>query len=115
MKSRRRAYRRVKADYGTFRDDLDGEDASVGVDREKLTPALRAYFALHEMNADWDVIDRTPDAALVSSLAMICPFNPPEKQALLECADTAARCEMMIALMEMALRADAESSERPPH
>jgi Lon protease-like protein len=38
----------------------------------------------------------------VTSLAMICPFAPSEKQALLEAPSLAERARIMIALMEMA-------------
>lgn len=110
-----RGYRRVRPEFESFRSDTEHSGAEVKIDRGALIPVLRGYFDAHGMNADWDVIDETPDAALVSSLSMICPFDPPEKQALLECVDAGARCDMMIALMEMHLRADAESGEGPPH
>ena len=35
-------------------------------------------------------------------MAMMCPFAPSEKQALLEAADLAARAELLTALVEMA-------------
>ncbi|MEM6490570.1 MAG: LON peptidase substrate-binding domain-containing protein [Pseudomonadota bacterium] len=110
-----RGYRRVHAGFAPFADDLTPVDDAATIDRDRFTPVLRSYFDAHQMNADWSVIDQTPDEALISSLAMICPFEPPEKQALLECTDMVARCEMMITLMEMHLRADGETRERPPH
>jgi Lon protease-like protein len=42
----------------------------------------------------------------VTTLAMVCPFDPAEKQVLLEAGDTAQRCKLLIGLVESALRAD---------
>ena len=95
-------YRRVVADYARFRADFDSETATV-VDRPRLIGALRAYFTLHNISADWDAITQTADEKLVTSLAMICPFESSEKQALLESANLAERCRLMTALIEMAV------------
>ena len=45
-----------------------------------------------------------PDDELVTTLAMICPFDAGEKQALLEAADLARRAGVLIACLEMAGR-----------
>ena len=88
-------YRQVLASYARFRDDLDGsEDASV-VERKRLLPALRAYLELSSVPADWKAIERAPSDALVNSLAMVCPFEPSEKQALLEAPTLAERSRVM--------------------
>ncbi|HKS90242.1 MAG TPA: peptidase S16, partial [Stellaceae bacterium] len=62
----------------------------------------KAFFKLHEITADWEAIMTTGDERLITSLAMICPFAPSEKQALLEAADLDARAELLTALVEMA-------------
>ena len=48
---------------------------------------LRGYFDRHGIEADWSAIENAPLAGLVTSLCMICPFEPEEKQALLEAGD----------------------------
>jgi Lon protease-like protein len=54
-------------------------------------------------------VQQTSDERLVSSLAMGCPFEPNEKQALLEAPDLTRRTEILTALMEMsAMGADAD-------
>lgn len=97
-----RLHRQVEVSYERFADDL-GEPSEPHLDRERLTPALKGYFSLHGLTADWETIERTPDHHLITCLAMICPFKPNEKQALLECPTTAARADTMITLIEMAL------------
>ena len=57
--------------------------------------------AIGGQGADWDAVREAPTQALVSSLAMGCPFAANEKQALLEADTTTARADCLIALMEM--------------
>ncbi len=95
-------YRQVEADYDAYADDL--ADVPPGqFDRPRLLNALRGYCERHNLPADWDSINAAPDDLLVHSLAMICPFTPGEKQALLEAADFPARAAMLTTLLEMAL------------
>jgi hypothetical protein len=47
------------------------------------------------------------DDRLVTTVAMLAPFAPQEKQALLEAIDVKARAELLIGLLEMAVRANA--------
>ncbi|MEE9544976.1 MAG: hypothetical protein V3V55_05210 [Rhodospirillales bacterium] len=44
---------------------------------------MRNFFDLKEIDADWAAIEEADDEFLVASLAMVCPFEPREKQALL--------------------------------
>jgi len=94
-------YRRVSADYSRFAGDL-AEPPPLAVDRARMLPALRSYFDHHGLSADWDAIEGADDEALVICLAMACPFEPGEKQALLECRGEGERVDMMQALFEMA-------------
>ena len=97
-----RGYRRMVPDWTAYRGDVEstGETA---VDRDRLLTALRGYFTHKGIKADWDVIERTDDVRLVTMLAMICPFDASEKQALLVAREIDERAEAMIALMEMAI------------
>ena len=65
--------------------------------------ALKAYLELAEIPADWDSIVKAETGPLITSLAMICPFGPAEKQALLEAHDLFERSRIMTALVEMSL------------
>ncbi len=94
-------YRRVVPDFARFRADLEPEPAAA-IDRERLLKALRAYLAQQGISVDWEAITGTADEKLVTSLAMICPFEASEKQALLECAGLAERSRLMTVLIEMA-------------
>jgi Lon protease-like protein len=97
-----RGYRRVAADWAPFAADLD-EDPEIVVDRDRLLTVLKPFLKLHNMELNWKAIEAAGDLALTVSLAMACPFEPREKQALLEAPDPSDRAETLIALMEMAM------------
>ncbi len=93
-------YRRVAADYGRFRGDLD--EPAGEIDRAQLLQTLGAYFAANGIEGDWKAIEETEDERLITSLAMACPFAAPEKQALLEAMTLSERARAMTAIMAMA-------------
>ena len=53
------------------------------------------------MQADWSSVMTAPGEALINALAMMCPFDPAEKQALLEAEGVAQRASALIALLEI--------------
>lgn len=107
-------YRKVLANYDEFAADLaPGTPPNDAVNRERLGPALKGYLEMHGLAADWHAIEQAPAETLINALAMICPFAPPEKQALLEAGDVMARADMMVTLLEMAL-AGRHSDPQPP-
>ena len=63
---------------------------------------LRGYFQQHQIQADWDAVSSVPGERLVTSIAMICPFEPSEKQALLEAPGLNERARLLTAIIEMA-------------
>lgn len=96
-----RGYRRVRGDFSAFIADLDLAPQPTEFGREALLSALRGYFARRGIDANWDAIRRLPDDMLVVTLAMLCPFDPPEKQALLEAPTDAERASTLLALLQM--------------
>ncbi len=72
-----------------------------GFDRLRLLAALKAYLTRRSLEVDWEAAKEAPGEALVNSLAMALPFEPAERQALLEAADFAGRRETLITLMEI--------------
>ena len=95
-------YRRVRPDFSPYYDDFkSAPDGSI--ERARLIGGVRGYFKLHSINADWKAIEAASDERLVTTLAMACPFEPSEKQALLEARDLAERGRVMTTLFEMAV------------
>ncbi|WP_052214116.1 LON peptidase substrate-binding domain-containing protein [Belnapia sp. F-4-1] len=108
----RRGYRRVRADYAAFHADL-APAAPTALDRAALLAALRPFFKVRGIDANWEAVEQTADGELVTTLAMICPFEVPEKQALLEAATPAERAAMLIALLQMGAHGT-PSGDAPP-
>jgi uncharacterized protein len=91
-------YRQVRAHYETFEADLD-DDESEEFDRTYFLALLRRYLDRKGLGVDWDVVAAAPGPALINSLAMALPFEPAEKQALLEARDVGVRRDALEALL----------------
>jgi hypothetical protein len=100
-------FRIVVADWRRHVQDL--EDAEPELERDRLTEALQPYFRRHGIKADFKTIAAAPAGHLVTSLAMLCPFAPREKQALLEAENPTERGRMLTALIEMSAIAGDET------
>jgi Lon protease-like protein len=96
-------FRRCRVSFAGF-DDLDeprkGED---DVNRDALLTTFRSYLRAQGLDADWESVEKASNAGLVTALSMISPWGPPEKQALLESPDHAARARTLIAITEIEL------------
>ena len=106
-----RDYRRLAVAYTEFQSDLAPPPA-VLPHRERLLAALRVYFQANGFDANWEAIEGMDDNDLVVTLAMVCPFEALEKQALLEAADAPARADTLAALLQMGAHAG-RIQERP--
>jgi Lon protease-like protein len=94
-------YRQLKADYRRYESDLKALADDDGFDRIRFLRALKPYLERRALDVDWDAAKTAAAEALVNSLAMLLPFDPVEKQALLEAATLPDRREALIALMEI--------------
>jgi hypothetical protein len=94
-------YRQVRADFAPFEADLRAPDPGAEFDRHGFLDALRPYLEHRGLNVDWDTAEAAPQEALINSLAMALPFEPPEKQALLEADTLDARAQALTALLRI--------------
>jgi Lon protease-like protein len=94
-------YRRVVPDWTRYAADLAGEE-DADFDRHRLLQSLRTYFGRNRISANWEALAAVRGERLIASLAMVCPFEPSEKQALLEAADLGARARLLTTIVEMA-------------
>lgn len=95
-------YRLVAPDWKPYVQDLDDAGGAIP-DRNGFLRSLKKYFKLNRMDANWAAIEEAPCERLITSVAMICPFEPSEKQALLEAATVPERIEILTTLVEMAV------------
>jgi Lon protease-like protein len=101
----RDGFRNIRPDYSRFASD-PYPDGELSIERKRLLSGLKGYFELQNIAADWDALQQTPDERLITTLAMVCPFDPAEKQVLLESPDIAQQCKLLIGFIETTLRAD---------
>ena len=95
-----RGYRRVVPDWSPYKADYSDEK-NFEFNKERLLIVLKRYFEKKAIDADWETINKMDNARLVTTLAMICPFDPPEQQALLMAKDIEERAETIISLLEI--------------
>ena len=98
-------YRVASVAYDEFLGDLVAGAGEADVDREGFLKALKTYLEARDLRADWSAVSKSSTETLVNSLAIVSPYGPEEKQALLEAQTLKARAEMLVALAEMELAA----------
>ncbi|MFA7277104.1 MAG: LON peptidase substrate-binding domain-containing protein [Pseudobdellovibrionaceae bacterium] len=96
------AYRRMKVDWRGFEHDMI-KIGCLDIDRTRLLGMLKDYFTLQGLTLDWDMIAEIADEGLMTSLAMVCPFEAAEKQALIEAPCCKSRANLFMNLLEMAI------------
>ncbi|SDX48766.1 hypothetical protein SAMN04488001_3332 [Litoreibacter albidus] len=98
------AYRNADVMWSAFGRDLGKAETDAGFDRPKFMNLLKKFFDAEELRTDWDGLKEAETEMLINTLSMLCPFEPEEKQALLEAPTLAARRETLTTLIEFSLR-----------
>ncbi len=107
------AYRQCRVTYAPFADDFIARKGEEAVDRKALLDALNAFLKANNLKADWQGIESAPNEALVNALAMMSPYGPAEKQAMLEAPDLKTRAEILIAITQMDLAKKRTTGDPP--
>src|SRR6266481_2697700 len=107
------AYRQCRVDYFQFIDDFTARKGEDKVNREALLAVLTDFLKANNLKVDWEGVESAPNEALVNALAMMSPYGPPEKQAMLEAPDLKTRAEILIAVTEMDLAKKRTSGDPP--
>jgi len=106
-------YRQCRVSYASFADDFVARKGEEAVDREALLQALSAFLKANKLKADWEGIENAPNEALINALAMMSPYGPAEKQALLEAPDLKTRAEILVAVTEIELAKNMTPGDTP--
>ena len=92
-------YRQVDANSAGF-DDLGSPEPLAIAQRAELEQESRRYADALGYAVDWDAVTRLDDEMLVNGIAQIAPLDVGSKQALLEAADIAERCDLLVQFMQ---------------
>ncbi len=106
-------YRQCRADFFPYADDFVARKGEEEVDRQSLLEVLTDFLKANNLKVDWEGIEAAPNEALVNALAMMSPYGPAEKQAMLEAPDLKTRAEILIAVTEMDLAKKRTSGDPP--
>ena len=97
-------YRRARVNWQGFERDLGDVETDDTFDRQKFIDALGRFFDDQGLQTDWESLREAEDELLINSLSMLCPFEPEDKQALLEAPSLTTRRETLTTLIEYLLR-----------
>lgn len=76
------------------------------VERAGFEREARRFADAQGYSVDWESVARLDDQTLIDGVSQIAPFDSAAKQALLEAPDLAARCELLVQLMQFFGRSD---------
>ena len=96
-------YRRCRVEWSGFEADMGPEETDPEMDRDALMALLEKFFEDRGLSTDWESMADAEPELLINSLSMLCPFEPEERQALLEAPSLSTRRETLVTLIEYAL------------
>ena len=97
-------YRKAEVSWTGFERDLGKTEQDTTFDRAKFLITLGKFFKAHDLRTDWESLKDADTELLINSMSMLCPFEPEEKQALLEAPSLTTRRETLVTLIEFSLR-----------
>ena len=108
------SYRQCKVDYlrlsSTISPRARARKRSIA---RRCLEVLTDFLKANNLKVDWEGVESAPNEALVNALAMMSPYGPAEKQAMLEAPDLKTRAEILIAVTEMDLAKKRTSGDPP--
>ncbi len=96
-------------DWDLYKNDLIPFEDFNGFDRNGFLEILKKYLDSAQIASDWEVLKKAKEDVLVNSLSMLCPFEPEEKQVLLEADTIRNRLDVLVTLMKLSSENDLES------
>ena len=94
-------YRRVVADWTPFASDLEDVEHETELQAAHVGYAMKQLFEAMKISVKWAELDTLDGEEFVDLLAMVIPFPPEDKQAMLEAKTSAQRFEVMKTLAEL--------------
>ena len=98
-----------EVDWGFYKNDLVPFEGINSFDRNGFLETLKKYLDSAQIASDWEVLKKAREELLVNSLSMLCPFEPEEKQVLLEAETIVKRLDVLVTLMKLSSENDLEN------
>lgn len=93
------SYTIARVDWSDFENDYETEDVEPGI-VEGFKETLRNYFDRHNMQVDWEVLDKLPVEQVVNNLVLVMHLDIDSKQRLLESPTVTHRLGLFSRLLE---------------
>ena len=92
-------YLQANIDFQDYIEDLNEIEPSI--DRTTLIQKYSNFFKMRKLDIDKEVLAETSNLQLLSTLAMLAPFNKIDKQAILESPNIMQRIETINSILDL--------------
>ena len=92
-------YRQVITNYDNYKEDLLPANVE-NIDRKSLLILIKKYLEQRNLLIDWEIIEQSPTEQLINYSGVLVPFEPEEKQLLLETKSLFNRCKTLESLFQ---------------
>ena len=92
-------YYQASIDCQDYLDDLNNKEPSM--DRNGLIQKYTNFFKMKKLDIDKEVLSETSNLQLLSTLAMLAPFNKIDKQAILESPNILSRINTINSILDL--------------
>ena len=94
-----KGYYQAKIKCDNYLEDLNNIEPHI--DRTALIQKYSNFFKMKKLEIDKEVLSETSNLQLLSTLAMLAPFNKIDKQAILESINIAARLDTINSILDL--------------
>ena len=94
-----KGYYQASIEYKDFKEDLYEIEPSI--DRKELIQKYSNFFKMKKLEIDQEVLSETSNLQLLSTLAMLAPFNKIDKQAILESSNVIERMNTINSILDL--------------
>ena len=94
-----KGYYQAQIDTSNYKEDLN--EIEPMVDRLNLIQKYTNFFKMKKLEIDKDVLAETSNLQLLSTLAMLAPFNKIDKQAILESPNVKERINTINSILDL--------------
>ena len=92
-------YRQAITNYDNYKEDLLPANVE-NIDRKSLLILIKKYLEQRNLLIDWEIIEQSPTEQLINYSGALVPFEPEEKQLLLETKSLFDRCKTLESLFQ---------------
>ena len=92
-------YRQIITNYDNYKEDLMPSNVE-NINRKNLLDLIKKYLKQRNLLIDWEIIEQSPTEQLINYSGVLVPFEPEEKQLLLETKNLFDRCKALESLFQ---------------